>query len=423
MTRAEAERIVESVSDKVDRAYARGEGDRREIDSAWRRSSASDLRRLGVISESEARRFEAAMDLIEEGVSEAVHARGHLRARAAGHRVADFNTLDDLIAHAGAEGATHASGDGTQTKLYFPRGGQYKYEEATVWRKESYWHAQGPGARTGVSRLPSDARSIGGMGGRRAAEGRSIAAHRDPVDEQAATELVMFIENESDLSPDGPQGQGQSVRMNALRKWRNGTYDSTLGVKLFEYLAESGAKRYAKEFGSSPKEWNTMFNPATRHEAAKQLEASFRSSAENGEYDHQAVREVRDYEAVDNRDRHIAGPFKSYGDARQAAGTAGVVKFVPSRGKPSRATEVRAPQHHSDVSAAIESWNRGDAYRDGSLRTLISAGLVANGRGGWAPTASGLRRGMGADHLSHTGPREVRSTRSAHHPIGRARRR
>jgi hypothetical protein len=29
-----------------------------------------------------------------------------------------------------------------------------------------------------------------------------------------------------------------------------------------------------------------MFNPATRHEAAKQLEASFRNSAEHGEYDH-----------------------------------------------------------------------------------------------------------------------------------------
>jgi len=43
-------------------------------------------------------------------------------------------------------------------------------------------------------------------------------------------------------------------------------------------------------------------------------------------------RQVRDYEAVDNHDRHIAGPFKSYGDARAAAGTAGVVKFIPAKG-------------------------------------------------------------------------------------------
>lgn len=113
---------------------------------------------------------------------------------------------------------------------------------------------------------------------------RAVTAHRDPADQQAATELVMYIENESDLSPDGPRGQGQSVRVNALKKWRAGTYDPVLGVRLFEYLAEAGAKRYAKEF-SVGTDWSTIFNPATRHEAARQLEASFRSSAENGEYD------------------------------------------------------------------------------------------------------------------------------------------
>lgn len=111
-------------------------------------------------------------------------------------------------------------------------------------------------------------------------EAPTMQAHRQPADEHAATELVMFIENESDLSPDGPSGQGRSVLLNALRKWKKGTYDPKLAVKLFEYLAEAGARRYAKEFPG------VVFNPATRHEAAKQLEASFRNSAENGEYDH-----------------------------------------------------------------------------------------------------------------------------------------
>lgn len=124
-------------------------------------------------------------------------------------------------------------------------------------------------------------------------EPQQVAARRDPVDEHAATELVMYIENESDLSPDGPSGQGRSVLLNALRKWKKGTYDPTQAVRLFEYLAEAGAKRYAKEFGSSPKEWSTMFTPATRHEAAKQLEASFRNSAEHGEYDHVDTRVAR----------------------------------------------------------------------------------------------------------------------------------
>lgn len=88
------------------------------------------------------------------------------------HHVADFNSLDDLIGHAQRElGATHVSGDGANTQLYFPRGGQHPYEAATVWRKGGYWHAQGPGARSGVTRLPQGAQPIAG-GHQRAAEAR-----------------------------------------------------------------------------------------------------------------------------------------------------------------------------------------------------------------------------------------------------------
>ncbi len=121
---------------------------------------------------------------------------------------------------------------------------------------------------------------------------RLVSAHRDPVDEHAATELVMYIENTSDLSLDGPRGQGRSILLNALRKWKKGTYDSAKAVKLFEYLTEAGARRYAKEFDSE-KNWSKMFTPATRHEAAKQLEASFRNSVEHGEYDHVDTRIAR----------------------------------------------------------------------------------------------------------------------------------
>lgn len=112
------------------------------------------------------------------------------------------------------------------------------------------------------------------------------APRAQQADPHAAHELVLYIENTSDLSPDGPRGQGRDVLLNALRKWRKGTYDPALAVKLFGYLVETGAKRYSKEFGSSEREWSTMFNVPTRQEAARQLEASFRSSAENGEYDH-----------------------------------------------------------------------------------------------------------------------------------------
>ena len=94
----------------------------------------------------------------------------------------------------------------------------------------------------------------------------------------------MYIENTADLSPDGPHGQGRSVLLNALRKWRKGAYDPARAIKLFEYIAESGAKRYAREFDHAAN-WPNMFNPATRREAARQLEESFRASVERGEYD------------------------------------------------------------------------------------------------------------------------------------------
>ena len=89
--------------------------------------------------------------------------------------------------------------------------------------------------KTIKARRPSTAR----VQARRPAPPRQVAAHRAPADEHAARELVMYIENESDLSPDGPRGQGRDVLLNALRRWRKGTYDPKLAVRLFEYLAES----------------------------------------------------------------------------------------------------------------------------------------------------------------------------------------
>lgn len=135
---------------------------------------------------------------------------------------------------------------------------------------------------------------------REAPRGAREARGGAQADPHAAHELVLYIENTSDLSPDGPRGQGRDVLLNALRKWKKGTYDPDLAVKLFGYLVESGAKRYAKEHGSSP--WNVMFSPATRQEAARQLEEAFRSSAENGEYDRVDLRSKRFHERPTNDD-------------------------------------------------------------------------------------------------------------------------
>jgi hypothetical protein len=73
------------------------------------------------------------------------------------HRVADFNMLDDLIAHAGA---THLDTDKDRiaNKLYVPEGDGYR--ELRVWQKEGFWHAQNPERGKTVKRLPSSAAPI-----------------------------------------------------------------------------------------------------------------------------------------------------------------------------------------------------------------------------------------------------------------------
>jgi len=55
-----------------------------------------------------------------------------------------------------------------------------------------------------------------------------------------------------------------------------------------------------------------------------------------------ASHSVRDYAVVDRQDRTVAGPFKSYQDARNAAGGAGAVKFVPTKTREAHATRVNA---------------------------------------------------------------------------------
>jgi hypothetical protein len=72
------------------------------------------------------------------------------------NRVADFNTLPEIIAHAQREGATHVIvntiGDAW---LYFPIG-DGKAEEARVRRERGYYHADGPEDRF-VRRMPRTA--------------------------------------------------------------------------------------------------------------------------------------------------------------------------------------------------------------------------------------------------------------------------
>lgn len=107
--------------------------------------------------------------------------------------------------------------------------------------------------------------------------------HRSPVDESAATELELYIENEDGLSPASTQGMGKAVRENMLKFMRKGTYDRDKAWQGWLHVVELGAKQYAKEFGTA-RDWAQTFSPATCEAVARSLAESFEAAVAAGEY-------------------------------------------------------------------------------------------------------------------------------------------
>lgn len=102
---------------------------------------------------------------------------------------------------------------------------------------------------------------------------------RFETDRAAAQELKLFTENDGDLY----RQQTTSILNNLATKKASGKYNHDLAVKIFMYLAESGAKKYAKEFGSV---WNLMFPVSTRKMVATEWRDEFEVEYANGSYDH-----------------------------------------------------------------------------------------------------------------------------------------
>jgi hypothetical protein len=100
------------------------------------------------------------------------------------------------------------------------------------------------------------------------------------IDDRAATELELYINNDADLH----RQQHVPIFKNLMTKRARGQYKRDLAVKAFGYLVESGAKKYAKEF-ATPGEWNKIFSVPTRRRVAEELTKSFEVEADLGNYD------------------------------------------------------------------------------------------------------------------------------------------
>lgn len=102
-----------------------------------------------------------------------------------------------------------------------------------------------------------------------------------PLDTHAARELELYVENDAQLH----RSQEQPIQKNLITKMARGVYNHTGAVKLYGYLMESGAKKYAKEY-SGGSDWHQIFSPATRKEVAERFAKSFETEAKLGNYDH-----------------------------------------------------------------------------------------------------------------------------------------
>jgi len=94
-------------------------------------------------------------------------------------------------------------------------------------------------------------------------------------------ELKMFIDNDADLY----RQQFIPMIKNLMTKRAQGKYNGALAVKLFMYLVDNGAKKYAKEHGSPGQKWNDMFPKKDRLECAKEFVEEFEGEADLGNYD------------------------------------------------------------------------------------------------------------------------------------------
>lgn len=102
------------------------------------------------------------------------------------------------------------------------------------------------------------------------------------VGEEELRELQLFIDNDGELY----ERSVVPIQQNLVRKMEKGNYDPDKAPKVFSHLVDRGAKKYAREFSSSERDWNTIFNKATRDALAERYARDFEMRYRAGDFDH-----------------------------------------------------------------------------------------------------------------------------------------
>lgn len=95
---------------------------------------------------------------------------------------------------------------------------------------------------------------------------KAAAVDRSQVSREDVDELVLSITNDGDLYRERITPAIENLK----RKYKKGKYDHDLAVKLWQYVADEGVRRYDREFGSG-RGSVAMLNPATRKAIAEEL--------------------------------------------------------------------------------------------------------------------------------------------------------
>lgn len=108
-----------------------------------------------------------------------------------------------------------------------------------------------------------------------------MATYYEP-DQASETELKLFIENDGDLY----QQRTVPVMKNLMTKMAQGRYRKSMAPKLWAYLVEAGAKKYASELSGPGQAWNQLFPKPLRDRVASQLAREFEHEVKTGAWDY-----------------------------------------------------------------------------------------------------------------------------------------
>lgn len=102
------------------------------------------------------------------------------------------------------------------------------------------------------------------------------------VDQHAATELELYMDNDTRFASGSPSGMGRNVAKNMANKIRKGRYDPELAVKGWMHVVDAAAKAYVREFGGGT--WHQIFSKQTRLVVARRQAEQFKRDFDAGEY-------------------------------------------------------------------------------------------------------------------------------------------